>query len=146
MRCATWIFVYASLSLSYIVVSCAGDRSNAATFRVSTPSVTSWWAGARRRRRRREKEKLVFEKNRRVVLKMHDEHGRCSTEGHLAHDPGRVGGKTGGGGSRSSRLLSPTRTHHLRHQHRMAYRCCKYLCAIRSGERRQQRKPCSWQL
>ena len=60
-----------------IVMSCAGDSSNAATFGVSTPSVTSWWAGAQTaKEEKREGEKWFFEKNRRVVLKMHDEHGR----------------------------------------------------------------------
>ena len=61
-----------------IVMSCAGDRGNAATFGGSTPSVTSWWAGARTaKEEKREGENWFFEKNRRVVLKMHDEHGRC---------------------------------------------------------------------
>ena len=59
-------------------MSCAGDSSNAATFGVSTPSVTSWWAGAQTaKEEKREGEKWFFEKNRRVVLKMHDENGRC---------------------------------------------------------------------
>ena len=59
-------------------MSCAGDSSNAATFGVSTPSVTSWWAGAQTAtEEKREGGKWFFEKNRRVVLKMHDENGRC---------------------------------------------------------------------
>ena len=61
-----------------IVMSCAGNRSNAATFGGSTPGVTSWWAGAQTaKEERREGGKWFFEKNKRVVLKMHDETGRC---------------------------------------------------------------------
>ena len=70
MGYATWIFVYASLSTSYIVISCAGTRSvDATTFGGSTPSVTSWWAGAQTaKEERREEGKWFFEKNKRVVL------------------------------------------------------------------------------
>jgi hypothetical protein len=40
--------------------------------------VTSWWAGAQtEKEKRREGGKWFFEKNKRVVLKVHDETGRC---------------------------------------------------------------------
>ena len=63
MGFATWNFVYAGLSLSYIVMGCAGDRSDAAAFGVSTPSVTPWWAGAQTaKEEKREGGNWFFEK------------------------------------------------------------------------------------
>ena len=62
-----------------VSVGHADDRSfNAATVGGSTPSVTSWWAGAwTATEEKREGGNWFFEKNRRVVLKLHDETGRC---------------------------------------------------------------------
>ena len=70
---------YVDFSCMPVSVGRADDRSfNAATFGGSTPSVTSWWAGARTAtEERREGGQWFFEKNKRVVLKMHDENGRC---------------------------------------------------------------------
>ena len=145
MGCAAWIFVCAGLPTGYIVMIRGGGRSNAAAFGGSTPSAATWWAGAQTaKEERREGENGSLKRT-------GEARSRCTTSmvgagagGHLAHDPGRIGGKTGGGGSRSSRLLSLMRTHHQRHQHRMSYGCCKRRCAIRSGERNPQRKSCRW--
>ena len=90
-------------------------------------------------RRRNEKEKNGS------LIRIGEPCSRCTTimvgvgtGGHVAHDPGRIGGELG---SRSSRLLSPMRTHHLRNQRRIPCGCCKRLCA---GEQRQQRKRRGW--
>ena len=70
---------YVDFSCMPVSVGRADDRSfNAATFGGSTPSVTSWWAGARTAtEERREGGKGVLKKNKRAVLKLHDKAGRC---------------------------------------------------------------------
>ena len=51
---------------------------DAATSGAAALAVTSWWAGAQTTtEEKREGGKWFFEKNKRVVLKMHDEQGRC---------------------------------------------------------------------
>ena len=60
-------------------MDCAGDHSvDAATSGAAVLAVMLWWAGAQMMKEEmREGGKWFFEKNKRVMLKMHNEQGRC---------------------------------------------------------------------